>query len=431
MAKVNENLSKALNFAANDNEKSMLECYIKSFRQGSLDAHKDGSRFWIKNKGPTVESYIGFIETYRDPVGMRGEFEGFVAMVNKEQSAKFTELVNSAEKLLTLLPWPAEFEKDTFLRPDFTSLDVLAFAGSGIPAGINIPNYDEIRQSEGFKNVNLGNVIAAAYKSDRRNPFVTLDDHQMLEKYRVRSFEVQVGLHELLGHGSGKQLRKENDGSLNFPQDLTNPLDGAPIGIMYEPGETYDSKFTSLGSSYEECRAECVGLYLSTDVDVLKIFGVTEAQEMTDITYTNWFSLCHAAINGVAMFSPASEEWKQAHSQARFVILQVLIESGENFVSVKEVAGEDGQPDLLLTMDKSKLESVGKPSIGQFLKKLQVFKSLGDFAAANEMFSKYSKVNEQWLSWRDIVISRKQPRKMQVQANTLIQGKLKLFQRLL
>lgn len=81
--------------------------------------------------------------------------------------------------------------------------------------------------------------------------------------------QLLLGCHELLGHGSGKLLRRYQDGTFNFPQgDLLHPLTKEQVASWYEPEQTFDSVFGSIGPSYEECRAECVALYLAANEKV-------------------------------------------------------------------------------------------------------------------------------------------------------------------
>ena len=162
--KILENLNKALPYVANETQEKLLKYYIESFSTGSMNAHKQSQIEWVKDLKPEGESNIGFIETYRDPSGVRGEWEGLVAMVNHERTAKFSKLVANAGTFIKELPWDKIYEKDTFTPPDFTSLEVLTFAGLGIPAGISIPNYDDVRLNYGFQNVSLGNVLSAIPK---------------------------------------------------------------------------------------------------------------------------------------------------------------------------------------------------------------------------------------------------------------------------
>lgn len=130
-------LEKAKGYAANPQQRGVIDQYLISFETGDIEVFKESQRLWVKDFQPTVENAFGFVEPYRDPHGTKAEFEGIVAFVNTEETRVLTRLVNSSTEYIRALPWTANavdnngkgpFEKELFDPPDFTSLQSMGFS---------------------------------------------------------------------------------------------------------------------------------------------------------------------------------------------------------------------------------------------------------------------------------------------------------------
>ena len=76
--------------------------------------------------------------------------------------------------------------------------------------------------------------------------------------------------------------------------------------------------------------------------------------------------------------------------------------------------------DLTMRIDRTKILSSGIPTIGKFLQKLHIFKSTADVTRGTKVFEEMSAVDDYFLRIREVVLRRKQPRKLFVQPNTVI-----------
>lgn len=289
---------------------------------------------------------------------------------------------------------------------------------------INIPNHPEVRQFDGFKNVSLGNVLSARDLKERVT-FIADADQDAFRSTLVPSFEVQVGLHELLGHGSGKLFTQGEDGSRNFDPATKNPETGEVISGCYGPGQSYDTAFPVISSSLEECRAECVGIYLCVDRGVLSIFGHEDDAEADRIVYVNWLSMARAGLMALMFYSPETGKHGQAHMQARYAILNVMLEAGIAEIVNAERAGTDegeGEPEqgVYVKVHEDRIRTAGVAAIGGFLRKIQVYKATADYESAKAMYDRYTAVPDSMLALRALVLKCRKPRPFFVQPVTRV-----------
>ena len=58
---LNAHLGEARKYAANEHQGNMIDLYLEHFKGGDVRKHIDSQKEWIKDKGPIIETNIGFI----------------------------------------------------------------------------------------------------------------------------------------------------------------------------------------------------------------------------------------------------------------------------------------------------------------------------------------------------------------------------------
>ena len=390
LLKMNHYLEKAKLYASNDIEKKLIDLYIETFTTGDIEIHKESQRVWVKNISPIVEYNLGWIETYIDPFEVRSYYEGIVAIQNKNSTIKYKNLVKDSEYFLSQLPWDKNFEKDKFITPDFTALDIIGFPTTSIFVGINLPNYLDIQETDGFKNVALIN----AYDNYDFNFLSTIlyeKDVELEKKMGTKISMFKTALHELLGHGSGKLFKINKNGEYNFDKEkLINPLTKEKINSWYLPDETYETKFKAICISLEEGRADYIALYLVFDKKAQQIFGFNE-EEYEDVIYNMWLDQFIGGITGIGFYY--DHKWNNPYNQERFIFVNYILKKQNPNKKIFSFDIDKINYSFKLIINKNNLIEYGKNIVSELLKIIHISKCIGDFETAKRFFNEYGDVS--------------------------------------
>ena len=406
LKQVNKYLKKSLEYVANDTQKEMIENLIESFETGNLEKHIEYSKLWVKDIDPNVETDLGFIECYRDPAGIRTEFEGFVTTIDHKESEILHKFVNSSAKVLSEMPYPKVYERDTFSPPSYNALNVLSIETTMLPVGINIPNYDEIRMHIGFKNVSLTNVMFSVPMTKESIKNLPEDVQDTYMRMFPAARKVGVAIHELYGHGSGTLFSEEDVKTKEIP-DLLHP--GQTVKTFYGPDMTFSKVFGSFGASYEECRAETTSLFMSYTDTVMDIFDIPK-EDKHAFQLISAYSMFLTALKNINCYSPETHLWKQAHAQGRFCIFNACLKWSNGAVTI-----DDSTENVIIKIDPTRLKEIHE-SVSKLLIHLNYYKSACLAEEAGKFYEEMTSLDDKWLSIREKMVQKPEPRAVHLAA---------------
>ena len=361
--KIVENLKKAQAVAENEQQKAHIGKLIEYYTTGNLKTFDEYSILWVEDVVSTVDFINGFIESYGDPLGLKGAWESIVNFKNEKASHRTEVISANAQWFEDHSPVDARFKKDSVKGVTAKVITAAILAGDAYPAtpiGINLPNANWIRAAHGSKSVTIENITEAYDQASHGNGFneefvIDKETGDLMDKYLFIVDNLHTDLHECLGHGSGKLL----------------------------PG-VHDDALKEHGSTLEETRADLFALYYLADPKLLEL-GLVDNKDAYKAEYYKYI------LNGMMtqlMRIEYGKNIEESHMRNRQLISMWAYENGKA-ENVIELVKKDGKTFIKIN-DYEKLRGL----FGKLLAEVQRIKSEGDYAAGKKLVEDYAvKVN--------------------------------------
>ncbi len=358
-------LKKAENVAVNDLQRKHIRKLIEFYETGDLKTFDDYSILWAEDTISNVDFVNGFIETYGDPLGLKGSWESLVNFKNMEATHRAEIISENAQWFEDHSPVDKRFKKAKVKGVSAKVITAAQLGGDTYPStpiGVNLPNSDWIRKEHGSKSVSLENIVEAYDKASESSGFkeefyYSQTEIERAKKYGSLADKLHTDLHEILGHGSGQLLAGTS------PDALKN-----------------------YSSTLEEARADLFALYYLADKKMQDL-GLVDSDDLAKAEYYSY--ILNGLMTQLKRIEPG-KDIEEAHMRNRQLIAKWVFEKGAKD-KVIEWVKKDGKT-FIKVNDYGKLREL----FGKLLAEVQRIKSEGDFAAGKELVEKYGvKVNPQ------------------------------------
>ncbi|MFM7103935.1 MAG: dipeptidyl-peptidase 3 family protein, partial [Flavobacteriales bacterium] len=352
-------LEKAEGVAENEKQAIAIRKLIEYYKTGDLKTWADFNITWLQATEGDIDFIQGFVETYNDPLGMRGSYESVVQIKDFEASKRMKVMMDNAQWFEDNSPTSKEHKKEKVVGITYNIVNVAGESGDAspqTPIGVNLPNANWIRAKFGSKSVSLGNIEETYDKASGKgltSEFAHDEEEiKLATQYGAIAGKMHTAMHEVIGHASGKI----NDG----------------IG---QPRET----LKNYASTIEEGRADLVALYFIMDPKLVE-WGLMPSTDVGKAEYDGYLR------NGLMVQLRRVGEGKdleEAHMRNRAWISRWLLEKGTADGSIEEVTRDAKYFVNIKDYDKMRTH------VAELLKEVQRITSEGDFNAAAALADNY------------------------------------------